>query len=783
MDGKIVIGTGVDTKGLERDLLKLQKELEKYAKEEEKLTNKKLLLEIDTERALDDLQTMDDKVEILQKKLENIDARKSSIVSWKQNESNPEWIKLNEEYDRTKAKIDEITRKEEELVNARERQLHEIDEINQKLAENTINQEKTNEKIDEANEKLNKAKNSIDLGPLFNKMNSSLEKVGKKVAHIGLSMLGIRSLYGMISSSVSRVSQNNAEIKAGIDAINNVLDNIIGRLLQALLPVINIIVKGISYIGEKLFGIDLSSNQFSNNMKNANKSASKLRKQLMGFDEMNILNEDGTIGALGGAGGNNGGNKKDYGIYNDMSDFNKDLADLGVVAVYTGKDLKETRLQLEQLIADVKLGNATMTEKNGIVTIMDKAGNSIQFTKQEYEKLLDDINHSRVTSRNLDIWWRVRDTFTNWNLNVMLKYHKKIEKLAKGDFSDWNKEIENAKTNFVKNMDGATYSFKNGMYEIKMTNGEIVRLTKDEWEQLQPYMKYLGLNIVNNVNDTGGKIQLKSTETKNKIISDSNEAKNNITSNTSSISDAIANDIQRAKTNFEKNMQGATYTYKNGMYEIKMANGETTRLNQEQWKLYQAYLKANNIQIVEDNKSTNKELQKNSKDGVKTIEDEYDKLPKWMKNNVFIELAREFGVLGKDTGENFGNALKKVVNKIIDKVEKTINDVLATAYNMLPLKIGPKPRVNLQSFKLAKGGIINKVGSGVPVGYATAGERGREAVLPLTDTQQMAYLGREIAKNVVIQLTNITELDGRTIARTTAQVMSDMSFASNGGVI
>ena len=68
MDGKIVIGTGVDTKGLERDLLKLQKELEKYAKEEEKLTNKKLLLEIDTERALDDLQTMDDKVEILQKK-------------------------------------------------------------------------------------------------------------------------------------------------------------------------------------------------------------------------------------------------------------------------------------------------------------------------------------------------------------------------------------------------------------------------------------------------------------------------------------------------------------------------------------------------------------------------------------------------------------------------------------------------------------------------------------------------------------------------------------------
>ena len=85
--------------------------------------------------------------------------------------------------------------------------------------------------------------------------------------------------------------------------------------------------------------------------------------------------------------------------------------------------------------------------------------------------------------------------------------------------------------------------------------------------------------------------------------------------------------------------------------------------------------------------------------------------------------------------------------------------------------------------KLARGGIINRPGRGVNYRSATIGERGREAVVPLTDSQQMSLLGQEIAKNVVINLTNVTELDGRVLARNVTQVMNDMNFASNGGVI
>lgn len=87
--------------------------------------------------------------------------------------------------------------------------------------------------------------------------------------------------------------------------------------------------------------------------------------------------------------------------------------------------------------------------------------------------------------------------------------------------------------------------------------------------------------------------------------------------------------------------------------------------------------------------------------------------------------------------------------------------------------------------KLASGGIINRPGRGIPLagGGAIAGERGREAVLPLTDSLQMQRLGEEIAKNIVVNLTNEVRLDGKQLSRYISRVMQDTQFSSNGGVI
>ena len=82
---------------------------------------------------------------------------------------------------------------------------------------------------------------------------------------------------------------------------------------------------------------------------------------------------------------------------------------------------------------------------------------------------------------------------------------------------------------------------------------------------------------------------------------------------------------------------------------------------------------------------------------------------------------------------------------------------------------------------MKSGGIVNLPGKGIPIGVgrAVGGESGQEGVLPLTDSQAMEELGYQIGKNVVINLTNVTQLDGRTIERKQSKVRANADFAMN----
>ena len=68
---------------------------------------------------------------------------------------------------------------------------------------------------------------------------------------------------------------------------------------------------------------------------------------------------------------------------------------------------------------------------------------------------------------------------------------------------------------------------------------------------------------------------------------------------------------------------------------------------------------------------------------------------------------------------------------------------------------------------------------GTMLGSAIGGESGREGVIPLTDQQAMAQLGAEIGRNVVVNLTNITKVGNRQIAREIKQINAEQEFAFN----
>lgn len=68
---------------------------------------------------------------------------------------------------------------------------------------------------------------------------------------------------------------------------------------------------------------------------------------------------------------------------------------------------------------------------------------------------------------------------------------------------------------------------------------------------------------------------------------------------------------------------------------------------------------------------------------------------------------------------------------------------------------------------------------GTMLGSAIGGEAGREGVIPLTNQQAMAELGAEIGRHVLVNLTNITQMNGRIIGRELKQIQSEQEFAFN----
>lgn len=81
--------------------------------------------------------------------------------------------------------------------------------------------------------------------------------------------------------------------------------------------------------------------------------------------------------------------------------------------------------------------------------------------------------------------------------------------------------------------------------------------------------------------------------------------------------------------------------------------------------------------------------------------------------------------------------------------------------------------------KLAVGGIINQPGRGIPIGRAIGGERGAEGVIPLTDSQQMEILGESIGRYITINASIPVSMNGRLISRELKQVQADQDFAYN----
>lgn len=185
---------------------------------------------------------------------------------------------------------------------------------------------------------------------------------------------------------------------------------------------------------------------------------------------------------------------------------------------------------------------------------------------------------------------------------------------------------------------------------------------------------------------------------------------------------------------------------------------------------------------------------KNAYNGVKTAFSGLANFFKTIFTKAWNNVKAVFSTGGKVfTGIKDGilSSFKKIVNTLIDGINKVvkipfdgINNSLKAIKNINIL--GKKPFKGLIGTisvpkipHLAKGGIINMPGRGIPIGNAIAGEKGKEGVIPLTDSQQMALLGEAIGKYININATIPVYVGNRQVARELQKINTQSDFAFN----
>ena len=155
--------------------------------------------------------------------------------------------------------------------------------------------------------------NKTDFSNIQNSMqgvSSGLENITKKVAKWGLALFGIRSAYNFIRNSVSTLSQYDEQMGVNVEYIRYLLASTLQPVIENLIQLAYKLLAYVNYIAKAWFGVNLFANASTEAFEKQNKSLSKsakkakeLQKTLTGFDEMNILQDNGDTSSGGGGGG------------------------------------------------------------------------------------------------------------------------------------------------------------------------------------------------------------------------------------------------------------------------------------------------------------------------------------------------------------------------------------------------------------------------------------------------------------------------------------------------
>lgn len=774
-DGWVVIGTDVDSKEFDKEIKKLQKESEKFAKEEEQLLNKKAKLELDTSKTMNELSKVDKKMDAINKKM----------ASMKENNLSQN-LESNADYQKLVSQSELLDIKAQEYYDKLNLQKSSLSDINQKLIENASNQNKVNTKLEEAQAK------SMGLHLNFDNVGKSLMDNVKKVGKWAAAVFSLRSAYSAIRQATSLISQYN-------DGINNKLYTMKMVFATALEPLITRIVNlfwkmmsYVNYIAKAWFGVDLFAKASANSLKAGAKSAKEMKKSLAGFDEANILNDNGTTGASGAS-----TPKFEMPENVEIPSWikwiaeNKDLIlgflkQIGIIIAALklaklfgiigniGKGLSTifgflknmSGLQIFALIAGVAL---TLT---GIVTTGKAIINFIKNPSwKNFNKILEGLTLTlagvglamvALNATNPVGWVILAIGAITGLITLLSSFAEKLFK-SKSNILDTKtaqeqltKAQQDAKV-ATENLSNATDNYDNA---VKMLEESQKKL-----EEAEKRTNISGVDLQKQVESGTLSYQTMDATQKEvyKAYLNTLTAQDNLKVSEEELTKATHNKIEADKIAIEKN------------WELALSNAKTSNSFETfRDSVVDAYEKGE-LSAEQARDYIEKAMAGMSNSSKKVFQED---LPNDIKDGLNPDRY-------ESTATKLKNFFDKLFGKISDGWEKTMDSLSASA-NISVKASSVNTRGHAKGAivypKLqyhASGGIINQPGRGVPITQHIGGERGAEGILPLTDSQQMDLLGQSIARHMTINLTNVTQMNGRVLSRELKSMEAQQDFAMN----
>lgn len=299
MDGTITIGTELSTDKFDRQIAGLEKKMQKEE-------DKKIIIDAklgSQQRELEQARKNVDELADAYQRLKEVQERLAT------GQATPKEFTAFQDLQNTYGTLEQLSSNFDKALNKQEA-------IEQKVAQTKYRYDEITAKVDEYKSKIEGIKLQQQIADVdkmkngFNQVGNSIQKSIKNVARLALGVFGVRSAYLALRRASSDLASYDTQYASNLEYIRYALTQAIAPILRYIVSLAATLLGYINAIMQGWFGINIFANSSAKSFQKMKSGASgvskavkEIKKQLAGFDEMNVLTDSGDTGAGGGGGG------------------------------------------------------------------------------------------------------------------------------------------------------------------------------------------------------------------------------------------------------------------------------------------------------------------------------------------------------------------------------------------------------------------------------------------------------------------------------------------------